>query len=275
MRRSLAVLLMLLLAACASSRTTEGPNLAQSAGWQWEILSAGSFELAAATAPRHGTGTLVVYLEGDGFAYVHPSQPSSNPTPTDPVALRLALAHPGQAAVAWLGRPCQYTLPDHARNCSVRTWTSGRYAPEVVASLSSAIDILKDRAKADHLVLVGYSGGGALAVLLAAKRHDVSGVVTVVANLDLGYWTKRDGLSPLSDSLDPADVAAQVAAIHQVHYAGGKDKVVGADVTRSFLQRLPKGAPAQIVVQESFDHRCCWAETWASMATDAFSALSQ
>jgi pimeloyl-ACP methyl ester carboxylesterase len=63
---------------------------------------------------------------------------------------------------------------------------------------------LKQRSGSTRLTLVGYSGGGTIAVLLAARRSDVAEVITVAANLDVGYWTQRDGLSPLTGSLDPA-----------------------------------------------------------------------
>jgi pimeloyl-ACP methyl ester carboxylesterase len=266
MRYTAVVLLALLLAACASSRREQGPELARTAGWRWEILHAGRFDLAAASAPRAGTGTLVVYLEGDGFAYAHANQPSLDPTPIDPVGLRLALADPRQAAVAWLGRPCQYTRPEHQRNCATAYWTTSRYAPEVVDSLGAAVDVLKERVGAGRVILVGYSGGGALAVLLAARRPDVVEVVTVVADLDLGYWTARDGLTPLSGSLDPAEVASSLGTIPQLHFTGGEDHTVGTDVVQAYMRHLPPGAPARLREIPGFTHACCWARDWPALA---------
>ena len=266
------VLLTLLLTACASSRQAEGPSLAQGAGWGWEIFSAGAFDVAVASQPpRLPSKTLVVYLEGDGLAYVHANQPALDPTPTDPVALHMALSDPNGAAVAWIGRPCQYTLPEHGRNCRVTYWTTHRYAPEVVDSLDAALDILKQRRGATRLALVGYSGGGALAVLLAARRPDVAKVVTVAANLDLDYWTRRDGLTPLSQSLDPAQVAESLGSMPQVHFTGAEDHTVGTDVVRSFLHRLPAGAPARLVEVPHYTHSCCWARDWPTLAAGLWS----
>ena len=54
-------------------------------------------------------------------------------------------------------------------------------------------------------------------MLLAARRSDVDKVVTVAANLDLAYWTRRDRLAPLVGSLDPAGVAGAMGTIPQVH----------------------------------------------------------
>jgi len=148
--------------------------LSQDAGWTWETLGGGQFRLAAAVAPVKSSSGLVVYLEGDGFAYVRPARPSRDPTPADPVALRLALAHPRTVApvnVAWLGRPCQYVT---SPRCTSAYWTDRLYSPEILDGIDAAIDQLKNHAHAGELVLVGYSGGGAIAVLLAARRHDAA-----------------------------------------------------------------------------------------------------
>lgn len=263
------LLMALALTGCTVSRHAEAPRLAQGAGWDWRILPAGPFDLAVASSRRGGGDTLTAYIEGDGLAYVRPHQPALDPTPTDPVALRLALADPGMAPVAWIARPCQYTLPEHGRGCHSAAWRDRRYAPEVLDSISAALDALKQASGARRLVLVGYSGGGALAVLLAARRGDVTRIVTVAADLDLAYWLRRDALSPLTGSLDPADAAPRVKDIPQVHFAGSDDRVVGSDVTRAYLARLPPGAPARLIEIPGFTHACCWARDWPSLMAEA------
>ncbi|HZC17775.1 MAG TPA: alpha/beta hydrolase [Caulobacteraceae bacterium] len=274
LRRATPLLLALLvpaaLAACASSRQAEGPELARAAGWHWRIMPAGAFDLAVASSRRGGGDTLTVYLEGDGLAYVWRGQPALDPTPTDPVALRLALADPGKTPVAWIGRPCQYTLPDHGRHCQSAEWTGRRYAPEILDSIGAALDALKRRSGARRLVLVGYSGGGAVAVLLAGRRSDVARIITVAADLDLAYWTRREGLSPLTGSLDPADIAGEVKEIPQFHFTGADDEVVGTDVARAYFTHLPRDAPARLVEVPGFTHTCCWTRDWPSL----FSAVN-
>lgn len=264
MKRGLAAMvLVVLLAACAQPRHETGPALAQAAGWRWEILSAGAFDLAVAAPPRRMGDVLTVYLEGDGFAYVNARQPALDPTPIDPVSLKLAFADPGTGAVAWIGRPCQYTLPDHGRNCRTALWTTSRYAPEVVDSMGMAVDVLKRRSGSGRVILVGYSGGGAIAALLAARRSDVVKIITVAANLDLEYWTRRDDLSPLAGSLDPARQSAEtLGRIPQLHFTGGRDRIVGTDVARSYLDRLSPHSAARLVEIPDFTHSCCWAKEW-------------
>jgi pimeloyl-ACP methyl ester carboxylesterase len=237
--------------------------LAHQAGWTYGPVEAAPFTLAAAVSPATAKGaTLTVYLEGDGLAFLGPRTVSADPTPTDPLALRLALAHPG-GPVAYLARPCQYGM---APPCHPAYWTSHRYAPEVVAGMDKAIDRIKARVGAERIILVGYSGGGALAVLIAAGRSDVSGLVTVAANLDTALWVRLQGLTPLSGSLDPAGAAGAVAALAQVHLVGGRDDVIPAQVGRAFLGRVEPRGRARLLPVEGFGHVCCWAEEWPRLA---------
>jgi poly(3-hydroxybutyrate) depolymerase len=160
-------------------------------------------------------------------------------------------------------------MPEHGQNCGTPYWTNRRYAPEIIDSIGLAINTLKERSGADQVVLVGYSGGGAIAVLLAARRSDVVKVVTVVADLDLTYWTTRDRLSPLEGSLDPAAETQRLGVVRQVHFTGSKDDVVGTDVVVSFLRRLPPGTPARLVEMPGFTHECCWVKEWPSLVAQA------
>lgn len=262
------VILLFMLAACTTfaDRNRTKDDLIDKDGWYSAIFPAGDFDVLAAWSPHRTGRILTVYLAGDGRAYVTPTRVSPDPTPTDPVALRLALADPATGPVAYLARPCQYVMPDHGRNCSRPYWTQKRYAPEIVSSLNTAIDILKQKTGTTELIFAGYSGGGALAVLVAARRSDVVGIVTIVSNLDLAYWTKRDNLTPLNGSLDPVDVGSKVASIPQIHFTGAKDTTVGPDVVQAYLSHLPPASPARMVVQPDFDHFCCWTDQWPELA---------
>jgi predicted esterase len=243
-----------------------GPDLARKSGWQWKVIQAGAFDLATAQRPAIiQSDVLTVYIEGDGFAYAAPGRRSMDPTPTDPLALRLALQHPGKGAVAWLGRPCQYG--PRSRNCQSDYWSVARYAPEVVSSASAALDqLMADTQGAKRLILVGYSGGGALAALIAQRRDDVAALVTVAANLDLGAWVRARGLSPLSRSLDPAMGAAKLSRLPQVHFVGTNDRVVDEPITRAFIAQMASDAPVTMAVIIGQDHSCCWAKQWPELS---------
>lgn len=263
----------LLLAACShlpspSERNDRAQALAKAAGWSPLLLPANSFTLKA-LVPDHpyASETLTIYLEGDGLAWLDESSPSSDPTPLDPLALRLALKHRG--AVAYLGRPCQYVQAPHRQHCQSRYWTSSRFAPEVIDATSQALDKLKPRWGASQLVLVGYSGGGAVAALVAAQRSDVVRLITLAGNLDHSAWTKLKRLSPLTGSLNPADFVAELQRIPQWHLVGGRDLVMPPVIAQGYASRFSGVYRPEVMILDGFDHRCCWADAWTPHDPDS------
>ena len=256
----------LLLAACTNlptptARLDLADALAARQGWQRVPIPSGTFELAAYIPRTHNTGdALTVYIEGDGLAWISPSQPSLDPTPNNPVGLKLALANSGGNA-AYLARPCQYTDTE-ARGCSQRYWTGQRFAPEVIEASDIALDALKARFSARQLTLVGYSGGGAVAALLAARRNDVKRLITVAGNLDHAAWTRLHHIEPLTGSLNPVDARDALNGIRQWHFAGGKDKVVPPSLVESFANHFPDDQRPSVFVEPEYDHACCWVENW-------------
>ena len=270
MRDFLIVLLVGTLGACALApppveRTASANQLAAAQGWQQLTLSAPPFALAAFAPALEQTDTLTVYLEGDGLAWLSPDQPSPDPTPLDPVALKLALAWPHHAA--YLARPCQYittaTCADH------RWWSDHRFAPAIIATTNSALDQLKSRAQARQLILVGYSGGGVLAALVATQRHDVTKLITVASPLDTAAWTKLHNVDPLTGSQNPADLAATLATIPQRHFSGTDDKTVPPAIAQSYAARFPANAQPTLNTVPGFDHHCCWADRWPALAVQS------
>jgi len=266
--RSVKTLFIVLAISCnhAAVARVSAVALAREAGWQSVVIPAGDFDLAVAQRPGRGSSNvLTVYVEGDGLAYVAPGRRAMDPTPTDPLALRLALQHPGSGPVAWLARPCQYG--PRARNCRSDYWSIARFAPAVIDSAGAALDRLKAEAGgASRVILVGYSGGGALAALLAERRDDVAALVTIAANLDLGAWTAAHRLTPLSGSVDPAIDAARLSRLPQVHIVGGDDRTVSPAIARAFVAHMAADAPATIVIVPGQDHHCCWAARWPELA---------
>jgi dienelactone hydrolase len=269
--RALPLIVWLFLSACTSlptfvERRELADELARSHDWHAVTLPAGPFDLVAYLPDRPQAGDhLTLYIEGDGFAWISTSQPSPDPTPRNPIGLKMALAHPKDNA-AYLARPCQY-VDTRATHCPQRYWTQQRFAPEVVAALGKAADELKARFHARRLTLVGYSGGGAIAALLAARRNDVDGLITVAGNLDHRAWTRHHGIAPLTGSLNPADMQEALAGIPQVHFVGSEDRVVPPGITEAFASRFPASGVIRVRLVPGFDHHCCWAENWKELWT--------
>ena len=257
---------LVLLGACVTvpspaERRIRADALAADRSWRPVPLTASGFPMLA-YAPDAPTSAaiLTVYMEGDGAAWASPDQASDDPTPVDPIGLRLALAHPDRA-VAYLGRPCQYLETDASR-CTDRYWTEMRYAPEVIDAVDAAVESMKSRFQAQRLILVGYSGGGTVAALVAARRTDVDQLVTVAANLDHARWTALHHVTPLAGSLNAADFADRLRTIPQWHFVGGRDRVVEPAVARSYAGRFAADEQPVIIVEPVYDHRCCWVENW-------------
>ncbi|HXQ66847.1 MAG TPA: dienelactone hydrolase family protein [Alphaproteobacteria bacterium] len=247
----------------------EAERIAASGGLAPEVVAAGRFDLLAYRRLAPGDGDrLVVYIEGDGLAWINRGQISEDPTPTDPVALRLA-ARDDAASVLYLARPCQFVTGSEARNCAPRYWSTARYAPEVVEAAGDAIDLVKTQAGKREIELVGYSGGGVIATLLAARRTDVMRVMTVAANLDLPSWTAYHHVTPLSQSLNPTDFAASLAKVPQVIFVGERDDVVPPSLIERYREALPAAAPVAVVPVAGFSHYCCWSERWPELLRKA------
>ena len=263
----------LTIIACTSKdltlRRSQSSKLAQDAGWSRMALEAGQFSLVAFIPPYMvQNNTLTIYIEGDGLAWIDASTPSFDPTPTNPIALRLAMRDPNKA-VAYLARPCQYTHDNERRNCSTRYWTTHRFAPEVIAATDLAVSQLKAQSGAKQIRMIGYSGGGAVAALVAARRSDVVMLVTVAGNLDHLAWTKMHGITPLSGSLNPADVWQSLQNIPQQHYVGGRDDNINASIARSYASKFSSPAPS-ITVIPNYTHLCCWEDSWPDLVNQNF-----
>ncbi len=269
LKRLFLLLPLFLLVACTTLPTPDmrreyAIDLAAKKGWQAEILPAGPFDLAAffpVSCQSHDP--LTVYIEGDGFAWLDRSTPSSDPTPVDPLGLRLALLHPGGNA-AYLARPCQYVGAEQME-CVSRYWMEARFAPEVITATNQAVDALKSHFGAHHLQLVGYSGGGAIAELVAVRRDDVVRIITVAGNLDPHAWAAHHHLSPLTGSLDPVDYIDSLKQIPQWHFVGKEDEIVPPELAEAFSKRFPPLQQPVVKIVPSYDHHCCWVENWARL----------
>jgi pimeloyl-ACP methyl ester carboxylesterase len=135
-----------------------------------------------------------------------------------------------------------------------------RYSEEIVSSMTEAVSRAVEQAKARNVVLVGYSGGGVLAVLIAERLDNVAAVVTVGANLDVEAWSKYHGYLPLTGSLNPAASTAE-HRWPETHLYGMRDQVVPAATTDAYFKRFPN-AQRRL---EANDHVCCWVEQWPEL----------
>lgn len=204
---------------------------------------------------------LTIYIEGDGAPWPWPDRPPADPTPLRRLVLAMADADPSPA-VAYLGRPCQYLEPDQLARCDLDFWTQGRFGDRAIDAVMVSVDSLKRAAGASRVDLVGYSGGGSIAALVASRRTDVACLVTVAAPLDIDAWTTAIGVTALAGSRNPASEALRGARIAQTHFRGTADRLVPPASAERFLRSVPR---AQVVDLDGVDHQCCWEDLWPKL----------
>lgn len=244
-------------------RAYEAQKTARLGGFDKEYVKASGFELMTYQRFKKSSENIRIYIEGDGRAWETRSRLSDDPTPSSPVALTLATAD-SSAAVVYIARPGQFPAPDSA-GCGPTYWSTRRFAPEVVESFDKAINIFKDRTGAKNVELIGYSGGAAIAVLVAARRSDIVALRTVAGNLDPKALCSYHHVSRLDESMDPLDVAQKVANIPQRHFIGSKDKTVPASIAESFVKREGKKSCERITIVDGATHKDCWRERWKEL----------
>jgi len=206
------------------------------------------------TSSQKDSQILWIMIEGDGRAWLNTREPSHDPTPVDAAGWRLA-QNISRANVLYLARPCQYLSSPDLEACSINDWTNARFSEKWVGRLNDAIDDAKRTTHSKQIVIAGYSGGGVMAALIAARRDDVEMLITVASPLDHAAWTTHHGVSPLTGSLDVLSVREKLMRLPQVHVTGADDKVVPTMLMQDFLRAYPVDAPAELVTLPGIDHR--------------------
>lgn len=233
------------------------------------MLEGIGFQHRAFAAVRGPADLLVLFIEGDGSPWIDGGRRvAADPTPHKPLALQLAAATP--ASVLYLGRPC-YLAPVRPRGCSEELWTSQRYSAAVVASMTAAAGTYIAEHHFERVLLVGYSGGGTLAALMAGNMPRAVGLVTIAANLDPDAWTRVHGYLPLQGSLNPSLQPPLPPNLRQWYLVGQRDTNVPSAATLRYFQRVP---PERVWSYARFDHTCCWVEEWPALFAKMIAELA-
>ena len=261
----LTVILLVLscfLVSCASieKRTSKADTIAKKSNLKKEIVQTDNFKIVTYQKIKTSNEPLYVFIEGDGSAYLTKTRLSTNPTPKNPVALKLA-SNAKKSNVLYIARPYQYCEKITAVIDKSKFWSTHRYSEEVINDISSVIDEAKKKSGVKNIVLVGYSGGGAIAAIISAKRDDVIKLVTVCGNLDIDFHTSLHNVTPLTGSLNPVNFGDKLKNIKQVHFVGGKDKIVPRSVAEEYYKKISATSEmCQIIEIPENDHHTGWDE---------------
>ncbi len=205
---------------------------------------------------------LHVYIEGDGRPFVNRFLIATDPTPQNPLVLKLMALD--KSASLYLGRPCYFNnsrsdMADAA--CHLEFWTNARYSEKVVESMIFGLRQHLATRSYQGISLIGHSGGGSLAVLMAARMPEVDQVVTLAGNLDIAAWANLHHYTPLKHSLNPSDL--NLIHTKQLHFGGDRDKNVPPSLGAAWLNSM--GQTMHII--KDADHNCCWLTHWNQILT--------
>jgi hypothetical protein len=143
-----------------------------------------------------------------------------------------------------------------------KIWRNGHLAEQVYASINRALDHVIAIVPRPRLNLVGYSGGGAIAAVLAARRRDVVSLRTIAGNLDPDGNGRTHASVPQNDFIDPMEIAPRLALLPQEHFVGEKDTLVPSFLTENFVKAIGLSTCAKITPVSNATHTTGWEEAW-------------
>jgi len=225
-------------------------------------LSGTAFFHASYFNEGDGGNTLHVYLEGDGRPWINETKVAEDPTSNEVISFDLMTLDGAPRLL--LGRPCYFgTLQEGP--CHPSLWTTRRYSETVVKSMVVALQYFLERHPYEHIIFIGHSGGGTLAMLMAPYFNaETKGVVTVAGNLDVAGWATLHHYTPLSGSLDPSKEPPLPNHIKQLHLAGAKDSRIPVWLIDRAVETQPT---AELEIVPGADHNCCWKDYWPNVVS--------
>lgn len=245
------------LIACTSLSNEAYIKDVKQLGLQKYSMQAGQFPLIYYTRPQNNkSDTLHIYIGGDGVPWQDKFFISEDPGPYNAMVLRLMMQDSKPSI--YLGRPC-YQGQAKVPPCEFSHWTSGRFSHEIINSMSIAIKQLLKLYHYEKLVLIGFSGGGTLATLLAHQITQTTMLVTIAGNLDTDAWTNFHHYSAMPNSINPADLPVLAVTIKQLHLQGGRDQNIPAHLSGRYIEKQKN---ISIKHFPTADHSCCWLTYW-------------
>lgn len=241
-------------------------SIANENSFSKQTLHGSQFNIVTFYKISSATPTATLFIEGDGLAWLSKKRISPNPTPINPIGLKLA-THDHSSNIFYLARPCQYLDLKSEKNCDLPYWTSKRASTEIIESINEAISRIKQQFNIDTFRLVGYSGGGTIATIIATYRDDIEDLRTVAGNLDIDVFVKQHNISPLSGSINPVDYAEKLVSIPQQHYISYNDEIISQNITESYISHLKKYDQGlhcvQVIETDVPSHSTGWENYWS------------
>lgn len=199
---------------------------------------------------------VIVYIEGDGVSWVDRFTISSNPTPIDPFAFRMAKIDTNDNVI-YLARPCQYIQNSNCDNNEI--WTISQYSEGILSSYRAIIDSLS---AFKEIHIVGYSGGAGVALYLGSSNNKkIKSIRTIAGNINNNELIELGNYTPPKDSVNFNTIEKNIKNISQIHYFGRNDKVIPKDLHLNFIKRN-KGNSCIKIKEVQATHNDGWSNFW-------------
>ena len=265
---------LVVLQGCSTSPLNDADAEAAAVSMRRHEITAGLFRLTTYSRIRDTNKPVTIYIDGDVRGWRPSADPGIDDTPDDYVGLRLATLDPSPNVV-FIARPCQFGIDDLL--CFDKAWEKGAWSQPVFASISRAVDHVAVVFPHPQLNLVGYSGGGAIAAVLASRRRDVMSLRTIAGNLDPDGNGRAHAADPQDDFVDPMGIAPRLALLPQEHFVGDKDVFVPPFLTENFVKAIGVSYCVKVTHLPYATHQTGWQEVWASrvVKTPICGALSR
>jgi hypothetical protein len=238
------------------------PSVPEVKNLEKKMIELDGFNLTTYSRVTNPSSNIRIYIEGDGNAWITPTQPSNDPTPKYALMLKLAeLDH--SPNVVYLARPCQFSRSSSPK-CSIDYWTDKRFSVDVLRVMNNAMNRFKVEGNKQKLELIGYSGGAAIAAILSARRKDVANLRTIAGNLDHEYVNKYHHVSQLDGSVNPMSYAFNLTQLPQIHFIAENDEIVPGEVAKNFIS-AQNGECANYVMIKNTTHTEGWEDVWLKL----------
>jgi dienelactone hydrolase len=260
-KKLIAILILALFLSGCKGYNRDLESIEKFSHFEKVLVKGGDFWITTYQKISNKNKPYVFYIEGDGSAFNGKYRVSSNPTPKSHLLIDLA-AMDERPNVVYIARPCQYTPMHLNPTCNSKYWTNKRLSDDSVQSLNDVINSINNNH--NKFSLVGYSGGGGVAVLIAARNHMVKDIITIAGNLDIVAFTGHHKVTPMIGSLNPIDYAWEVRNIPQLHVSGGKDTIVPPFIANKFVQKASSNCVKQMIFQNT-THWKGWDIIWKDL----------
>lgn len=253
--------ILLVVTGCTStisSRVEEADRVAAAAGFNKKLVTGDDFVITTYQRISDKNKPYVFYIEGDG-SIAYGRTIADNPTPSKVMLLKLAIMD-NRPNVVYVARPCQFTPMELNPRCTqdYDYWVNKRFAEEVVESMNAVISSISAK---QPISLIGFSGGGGIAVLVTARNSKVKDIITIAGNLDTDGFSSYHNSYALKASLNPIDYAVQIRDVPQLHLSGEQDQIVPPQIANKYVKLSASNCVKQKVFPE-ISHTKGWDHIW-------------